>query len=284
MAEQQAGRVTVETDVVFGTGGGRDLKCTVYHPPQADSNKPSVLLVHGGSWLSGDRSQLHGYGILLGRLGYVCVATEYRLAGESKWPAQIHDVKAALRWMRANAAKLGIDPEKIIVEGNSAGAHLALMIAGTPNEPEFEGGGGNPGVATHVAACAAIYAPTILQVEGQPLAPTIRFLFEKDASAEAARRASPVEWAKAGFPPTLLVTGNKDAIVPDISSFEMYRRLIDAGVPTELHVYAEAPHAFDSAPEFGRQVAAIMALFLDRYVTNPRSFAPPAPAAPAAGS
>jgi acetyl esterase/lipase len=284
MVEQQAGRVTVEPDVVFGTGGGRDLKCTVYHPPQPGSKRPAILLVHGGSWVNGDRSQLHGYGILLGRIGYVCVATEYRLAGESKWPAQIHDVKAALRWMSANAEKLGIDPDKIIVEGNSAGAHLALMVAGTPNEPEFEGEGGSAGLPTHVAACVAIYAPTILQVADQPLAPTISFLFEKGAGSEDARKASPVEWAKPGFPPTLLVTGNKDQVVPDKSSFEMYRRLIEAGVPTELHVYADAPHAFDQAPEFGRQVAAIMALFLDRYVTNPRSFAQPAAMVATAGS
>jgi acetyl esterase/lipase len=110
MAAAETGRVTVEHDVVFGTGGGRDLKCNVYVPPQPGAGRPAVLLVHGGGWVQGDRSQLHGYGILLGRLGYLCVATEYRLAGEAKWPAQLHDVKAALRWMRANAHQLGIDP------------------------------------------------------------------------------------------------------------------------------------------------------------------------------
>src|SRR6202795_2304937 len=133
MAEPQAGRVTVEYDVVFGRGGDRDLKCNVYMPPQAGTARPAVLLVHGGGWARGDRSQLHGYGILLGRIGYVCVAAEYRLAREAKWPAQIHDVKAALRWMRANAARLGVDPNKISVSGNSAGGHLSLMLAGTAN-------------------------------------------------------------------------------------------------------------------------------------------------------
>ena len=152
MTEPQAGRVTVEYDVVFGHGGGRDLKCNVYMPPQQGSARPAVLLIHGGGWVSGDRSQLHGYGILLGRIGYVCVTTEYRLAGEAKWPAQLHDVKAALRWMRANADRLGIDQDKISVEGNSAGAHLSLMVAGTQNVAAFEGDGGNAGVRTDVAA------------------------------------------------------------------------------------------------------------------------------------
>jgi acetyl esterase/lipase len=270
MAEPQTGRVTVEYDVVFGTGGGRDLKCNVYTPPQPGPERPAILLVHGGGWTSGDRSQLHGYGILLGRLGYVCVATEYRLAGESKWPAQIHDVKAALRWMRANAARLGVDPNKISVSGNSAGAHLSLMVAGTANMPEFEGEGGNTGVDTSVAASIAFYAPVQLYVPGQPLDQLMSFLFGRGADVEVARRASPIAHASGTFPPTLLITGNKDELVPDQASFNMYRALIDAGATAELHVYADAPHAFDATPAFGRQAATIMALFLDRYVANPR--------------
>lgn len=272
MADAQTGRVTIDSDVVFGQGGGRDLKCNIYMPPQQGAARPSVLLIHGGGWASGDRSQLHGYGILLGRIGYVCVATEYRLAGESKWPAQIHDVKAALRWMRANAERLGIDPHKISVSGNSAGAHLSLMVAGTPNVAEFEGEGGNPGVSTDVAASVAFYAPTQLYLPGQALPPEMSFLFGRDYTLDTAKAASPIAHVGGAFPPTLLITGNKDELVPDEASFRMYRALIDAGAKAELHVYSEAPHAFDSTPEFGRQTAAITALFLDRYVTNPRSF------------
>lgn len=270
MADIQAGRVRVENDVVFGTGGGRDLKCNVYHPPVEGSGRPAVLLVHGGGWMTGDRTQLHGYAILLGRLGYVCVSTEYRLAGEAKWPAQIHDVKACLRWMRANADTLGIDPEKIAIEGNSAGAHLALMAAGTPNEPEFEGEGGHAGVPTHVAACIAIYGPTILHGEGENLNKAMEFLFGRGATAEDARRASPITWASANFPPTLIVTGNKDELVPVQWNLAMYNKLAEVGASVELHVYADQPHAFDREPPFGRQVADIMRLFLERYVVQSR--------------
>jgi acetyl esterase/lipase len=272
MAESQAGRVTVEYDVLFGRGGGRDLKCNVYMPPQQGSARPAVLLIHGGGWVSGDRSQLHGYGILLGRIGYVCVATEYRLAGEAKWPAQLHDVKAALRWMRASAGRLGIDPDKISVEGNSAGAHLSLMVAATPNAAQFEGDGGNAGEPTDVAACIAFYAPTQLHLPDQPPRDEWSFLFGRGYTLETVRAASPIHYAGSGFSPTLLITGNKDELVPDEASFRMYRALIDAGARAELHVYADAPHAFDATPEFGRQAAGIMALFLDRYVTNPRAF------------
>ena len=104
-------RVRIEQHIVFGTGGGRDLKCDLYVPPRQAAEAPSVLLVHGGAWSGGDRGQLRGYGILLGRKGYVCVCCEYRLSGESKWPSQIEDVKAALRWMRANSGDLRIESE-----------------------------------------------------------------------------------------------------------------------------------------------------------------------------
>jgi acetyl esterase/lipase len=282
MAEQQAGRVQVEHDVVYGQGGGRDLKCNVYHPPQEGAKRPAIMLIHGGGWMSGDRAQLHGYGILLGRIGYVCVMPEYRLAGESKWPAQIHDVKACLRWMRANAERLGIDPARISVEGNSAGAHLSLMVAGTPGEPDFEGDGGNAGLPTDVAACIAIYPPTVLYGQGDQVDTAIEFLFGRGKSIDVAKKASPVDWAASSFPPTLLITGNKDELVAVRNSFMMYERLIEAGVSTELHVYADQPHAFDAQQPFGRQVAAIMMLFLERYVPSPASAT--AQAAAVAGS
>ena len=155
MSSASTGRVTIEEGVVFGTAGARDLKCDVYTPPGRPENAPAVLMVHGGSWRNGDRTQLRGYGILIGLEGYLCVCTEYRLLDEAAWPAQIHDVKAAIRWMRANSSRLGLDPERIVIEGNSAGGHLALLAAGTPGRPDFEGEGGNPGVPTDVAAVPA---------------------------------------------------------------------------------------------------------------------------------
>lgn len=268
------GRVTIDQDVVFGTAGagGRDLRCDVYTPPgvSAGSSAPCVVLVHGGSWRSGDRTQLRGYGILLGRAGYVCVAPEYRLLGESPWPAQIHDVKTAIRWVRAFASDLGVDPQRIAIEGNSAGAHLALVAAGTASLEGLEGDGGNAGVSTAVAAVAAVYPPTLFfdDVTGHSEG-ALPLIALAEGDAEVAKQASPVHHVSPQFPPTLLVHGTSDTTVPVSASIRMYEELVAAGVPTDLHLYAEQPHAFDAQPSFGRQVAAEMLLFLDRYVPAP---------------
>ena len=266
--DEATDRVTIENDVVFGTGGGRDLRCDIYTPPGGATDAGCVVLVHGGAWRQGDRTQLRGYGILLGRAGYVCVAPEYRLTPESPWPAQIHDVKAAVRWVRANADRLGIDPERIAVEGNSAGAHLALLAAGTQDEAEFEGDGGHPGVSTHVAAVIGVYPP-VLFAHGERLKGAVPLMALSDAAdIEVARLASPVSHVTADFPPTMLVHGTHDTTVPAKASLVMYEALVDAGVPVELHMYAEQPHAFDALPAFGRQVAAEMQLFLGRYLVR----------------
>ncbi|HEY7270936.1 MAG TPA: alpha/beta hydrolase, partial [Dehalococcoidia bacterium] len=153
--------VNIRKDVVYGTGGGRDLKCDIYSPAGGGNSRPSVLLVHGGGWRQGDRAVMAGYGERLADEGFVGVACEYRLTPESPWPAHIEDIKAALRWMRANAADLGIDPAKIAALGRSAGAHLVLLAAGTPGHEAFEGGGGNAGIANDVAAVVAVFPPTV---------------------------------------------------------------------------------------------------------------------------
>lgn len=262
-------RVAVERGVVFGRGGGRELRADVYTPPPGTGNGAGLLLVHGGRWSEGDRGQLAGYGILLGRLGFTCVACEYRLSGEARWPAALHDVKAALRWMRTQAASWGVDPDQIAVSGNSAGAHLALMAAGTANDPAWEDAGGQAGAGTGVAACISFYGPADLsaRMAASEAVEAVRALMG-EADEAAYRAASPLSHVGPGFPPTLLIHGTRDNLVSPENSVRMSEALRAAGVPVELHMYADAPHAFDAQREFGRQCADVMALFLRRFVTG----------------
>ena len=269
MTATDTGRVTIEEGVVFGRGGDRELRCDIFTPPGRPTAAPAVLLLHGGGWRAGDRTQLRGYGILLGREGYVCVASEYRLAPQAIWPALLHDVKAALRWMRASADRLGIDPRRIAVAGNSAGAHLALMAAVTQDDPNLEGAGGNPGMGTAVAAVIAIYPPTDLTRPVGSDAEAGSAVYEflgAGATVETARAASPLTYARSGFPPTLLIHGTADQVVSHHQSLQLFDALEHANVPVEVHLYAGQPHAFDAAPAFGRQCAQVMQLFLRRYV------------------
>jgi acetyl esterase/lipase len=250
----EPGRVLIET-ITVGRGGDRDLQADLYRPPAP--NGAGVLLIHGGSFTHGDRTQLRGYGILLGRLGYTCLACEYRLAPASKWPAQIDDVHTALRSLHDQAPALGVDNRKIAVSGNSAGGQLSLMAAARRESP--------------VAASIAFYPPTDFlgpgaRALGAPDA--MQYLVGDDVSEAHIATISPVTYASADFPPTMLLTGNRDDIVDWRDSQLMYQRLIDLGARAELHIFDGAPHAFDATPAFGRQCAGLMALFLDRHLLD----------------
>lgn len=261
----------VRNDEVFGRSGGRDLLCDVYMPDAP--NGAGVLMIHGGGWRQGDKSMMVGQVEQLVERGFTCVACEYRLTPEARWPAQIHDAKAALRWFRVNAESLGVDADKIAVSGNSAGAHLSLLIAGSSGKPEFEGESGTPGVATHVAACVAVYPPTLFFVGyDRPTGgtPARSLLVDDEHNAAAAREASPIEYVHAEFPPTFMLHGTADKVVPPTASVRMYEALAQAGRPVELHMYAEQPHGYARQPAWLAPTMAEVALFLDRYVANPQ--------------
>ena len=225
--------------------------------------------MHGGAWIMGDKTQLRGYGFLLGREGSVCVASEYRLAKEAQWPAQLHDVKAAIRWMRANADELGIDPDRIAVCGASSGAHLALMAAGTPDDPAFEGEGGNPGVSSRVAAAISFYGPTRLEPGAEMLRDSLVQLLGEDAGVDEYRGASPINYVSPSYPPTMLMQSNLDEIVPREQSLQFCEALVEQGVPVEMHLFDGVPHMFDGDRRLGRQAAAMVNSFLDRHLTDP---------------
>src|SRR4051794_33275278 len=143
------GNLRLEKDIVFGKGGSTDLTLDVYQPPAGVASKRTAIIhLFGGGFFTGNKNA--GYIIndakALGARGYTSVSANYRLQTEGSWPSQIHDVKAAIRWTRANAARIGVDANRIVIAGYSAGGMLSLLAAGTNGKKEFEGEGDTPGV------------------------------------------------------------------------------------------------------------------------------------------
>jgi len=257
--------IRVERDIVFGKGGDMDLRLDIYHPAAGSGKRMANIHVHGGGFRGGSKEDAARTAPDLARLGYIGIGIQYRLAGEANWPGQLHDVKAAIRWTRANADRLDIDPDRISVAGYSAGGLMALFAAATGDRPEFEGDGGNAGVGTGIAAAVGFYPATT----GGPMSP--------DADAAARAAANLDNHISGTFAPTLLLHGVADTTIRIESSQELFQKLRDVDVPVELHAFEGAPHVFVSYPEFALATAQLSDLFYDRHVINPRTYPPFSP-------
>lgn len=262
------GNLRVEKDIVFGKGGDKDLTLDVYRPPAGVTSK-RLAIVHlfGGGFFTGNKSA--GYIIndakALGARGYTSVSANYRLQTEGLWPAQIHDTKAAIRWTRANAEKIGVDANRIVVAGYSAGGMLALLAAGTNGNKEFEGNGGNAGVSSDVNACIGVYPLASAQIAGG--------LFGGKGTPEQIAAASPTTYISKSFAPTIFIQGTADTTVLPQSSIDFHTKLHALGVPSALTLIQGANHAFDNgALDAVELMAQSIDLFLDRLIVNPRPY------------
>ena len=263
------GNLRAEKDIVFGKGGATDLTLDVYQPPSGVTSKRTAIIhLFGGGFFTGNKNA--GYIIndakALGARGYTNISANYRLQTQASWPAQIQDVKAAIRWTRANAAKLGIESNRIIIAGYSAGGMLSLMAAGTNGRKEFEGDGGNAGISSDVNACIGVYPLASAQI-ATGLFP------QGQATPENIAAASPTTYISDKFAPTIFIHGTKDGTVPVQSSIDFWTKLQALGVPTTMTLIQGADHAFDNnAPDAVEVMAASIDLFLDRLLVNPKPY------------
>jgi len=264
--------------------GYRPLQLDLYVPTAGTDPAPCVVWIHGGAWLFGTRLAPPDYwpaGRLFQSLidaGIAVASIDYRHSREAAFPAQLHDGKAAIRYLRRFAGELGIDPESMGVWGESAGGHLAALLA-LVDDPELEGGEGVTGLRSDVDAAVIFYGvadvdtmPSFLDtmppewVEnleangGEGGAEPIDVLLAGSPypRAEGRRLVSPVHHVRADAPAFLLVHGEADGLVPFAQSVQLYAALTDAGVEAELVAVPGADHVFvgtDPVPQIQRGVA-----------------------------
>jgi acetyl esterase/lipase len=251
-----------QENVVYGTAGatGRDLTLDLYKGRRGDG-RPAVLFIHGGGWQAGFPLLFAHHAHALATEGFVAATMSYRFASEAPWPAALEDAKCAVRWLRAHAGELGVDPDRIAVAGGSAGGHLAAMVALTPGR--YEGAGGWPDERSDVQA--AVLLNPALDLRPTPgEAPNLRaafvaFLGTDDPAVAAA--ASPMSCALAGAPPILTRVGSDDRSTPPATCEAFHAKLTEAGVENELQIVPGIGHGIPLADPAGCSAAALE--FLD---------------------
>jgi len=262
---------TVDRDVTYCTRGDTALKADIYHPETP--NGAAVMFVHGGGWTSGDKTSGTGseaWPELLKR-GYLVMSIDYRLAPADPFPAQMQDVTCAVLYLKREAARLGIDPERIGVYGGSAGGHLAALLGTTG------GHGYEAGITTlnaEVAAVVDLFGPTNLTVESPGASGQIltTVFGTTDRTSKVLQQASPLHNVSSDDPPFLIIHGEEDTLVPIRQSELLHEALLAAGVESTLVRVQNAAHGFrpqggDISPS-REEITRLIADFFDTHL-NP---------------
>jgi acetyl esterase/lipase len=241
-------------DVAYVTNGHAKQKLDLYVPPAPKG--PLLVYIHGGAWRAGSKSGVPVLNFLEG--GYAVASVEYRFSQEAKFPAQIEDCKAAVRWLRAHAAEHGYDPKRIAVAGDSAGGHLTALMTTTGDTREFD-------VGEHLDQSSAVscgvnfYGPTdflgwkpvskepMIQRQGEGSAIQQLLGGTLEEKKDLARSASPVTWVSKEDAPIFIMHGTKDHLVHARQSQLLADMYTAVGVPVEIEILEGAGHG---GPEF----------------------------------
>jgi acetyl esterase/lipase len=270
-------KVTTAYNLVYARTSGTELKLDLARPAEGAGPFPAMVVIHGGAWRMGQKSLMRGMLAAFARRGYVAIAPQYRFCPKDTFPAQVHDVKAAVRWLKAHAADHKVDTAHVGALGFSAGAHLALMLGVTGPEDGLEGDAPADAPDTKIHAVVNYFGPTDLTAADFP---EITRFWNRDflggtpeEKPEVARRASPLTFVSKGDAPVLSFQGTSDQFVPASQAVKLAEAQARANVPGRVELLIGARHGFNS-PELERTLEAAYA-FLDFYLKPAAAESPP---------
>ena len=263
--------ITAKRDVEYIPGGGQRRMLDVYFPAESAKPLPLVVWIHGGAWSAGDKNRTPALPLLAD--GFAVASVTYRFSQHAPFPAQIEDCKAALRWLRAHAKELNIDPQRIGVWGSSAGGHLVAML-GTAGEMKAWDVGENLTQSSRVQAVCDWFGPAEMLTMGAQSDAASRIRHDAPDSPESrliggslqenkdkARAASPLNYVSAGAPPFLIMHGDRDQLVPHQQSVDLHAALKKAGVDSTLVTLENSGHG-DGAFRAPTSFATVREFFL----------------------
>lgn len=264
-----AEKVIFEPNIEYSNPDGQHLQLDMARPRAGDGPFPAILCIHGGGFRAGTRQGHDGLCIRLAQRGYVAVTVTYRLAPKYRFPAAVYDVKAAVRWLRANAKQYKVDPARIGVMGDSAGGHLAQFLAVTGDVKRFEGDGGHGQQSSRVACVVNFYGPSdFTRSYGKSVDAAEVLPLWLGGNLEQARHkhivASPLYWVTPDAAPTLCIHGTNDKYVAHEQAVWLIDRLSAAGVEAHLLTLEGAGHGFHG--EDAEKAERAMLAFFDRHL------------------
>ena len=267
---------TKTADIVYAIVDGRELGLDIYMPTGVD-NPPLLVWIHGGRWLHRTKENINT--LALTEEGFAIASVDFRLSVDAPFPAQIHDIKAAIRFLRANAGAYGYDATRIAVHGRSSGGHLTALVGVTNGVKELEGElGSHLDVSSNVQAAVSYFGAsnlTTIMDQSTPFGvslrgPALALLLggPLESTTELARLASPVFHVDSTDPPLLLLHGDQDPQMPINQAHELHGVYEAHGLPVQFEVVHGAKHG---TPEFfDAERTALVAAFLKEHLRSER--------------
>jgi len=255
-------------EIVYARVGDRELKLDMVLPAEGDGPFPGLVVIHGGAWRGGNKKSVRFMMEDAAKRGYIAISPQYRFCPKDLFPAQVHDAKAAVRWLRTHAKEYKLDPDHIGATGFSAGGHLALMLGLTGPEDGLEGDVPEGAPSSRVQAVVNYFGPTELDADDIPEGskPLVRdFIGGTPAEKpDAVKKASPLTFVTKDDPPTLTFQGTKDPLVPHTQATKLADAQTRAGVAGRVELMVGAGHGW-AGPELKHTLDGTFAFF-DRYL------------------